>query len=546
MEDSFFGTDGIRGLTSIEAVSEADAVAALDGERTLTPAFMRLVGEALSYTQPALPGEGSVVVVGWDRRPHNASLVAALTLGLRLTGSTVVHIGACATPTLHHAVLAFGARQGCMITASHNPVSDSGIKIFDAHGYKSSRSYEEEVSRTVRQLAEEDRDVDAVDRERLSLPDDLRAGWGLMAHAKWMKKRWKAFETLFGPWSGQGPEGRCAPTLLIDGANGFATEWLAGFLSEQGVACAEVGSATGVLNDACGAGDFSPTQTWTFDEAKASPHALIRRLERAEPGQLVGAALDGDGDRCLLIQATERGFAVVDGDAIGALMLSASAQRPWSFAASIESDIGLFGHACSVNPDTSCVETAVGDRWLAYALRPVEGEGIQSDGMPLMCGIEDSGHVVLPAPHPLHDGVWSLVGDGAATLCAALLAAGNEKDEPFPRGWKQRVSVKDSRRERWSDGTALFTSTEKTIMHAMERMGFNAQRRRINGEKDLLLIHGESAVGVASFGVRNSGTQAKTSLSVRLSRGLDAEPFEALLDDVKTTLTEALTGLNRP
>ena len=78
MEDSFFGTDGIRGLTSIEAVSEADAVAALDGERTLTPAFMRLVGEALSYTQPALPGEGSVVVVGWDRRPHNASLVAAL------------------------------------------------------------------------------------------------------------------------------------------------------------------------------------------------------------------------------------------------------------------------------------------------------------------------------------------------------------------------------------------------------------------------------------------------------------------------------------
>ena len=83
-------------------------------------------------------------------------------------------------------------------------------------------------------------------------------------------------------------------------------------------------------------------------------------------------------------------------------------------------------------------------------------------------------------------------------------------------------------------------------MHAMERMGFNAQRRRINGEKDLLLIHGESSFGVASFGVRNSGTQAKTSLSVRLSRGLDVEPFEALLDDVKTTLTEALTGLNRP
>ena len=154
--------------------------------------------------------------------------------------------------------------------------------------------------------------------------------------------------------------------------------------------------------------------------------------------------------------------------------------------------------------------------------------------------------MVLPAPHPIHDSVWSLVGDGAATLCATLLAAGSSEDESFPRGWKQRVSIKDSQRERWSDGTALFASTEGTIMHAMERMGFNAQRRRINGENDLLLIHGESSLGVASFGVRNSGTQAKTSLSVRLSRGLDAEPFEALLNGVKTTLTEALTGLNRP
>ena len=91
MEDSFFGTDGIRGLTSIEAMSEADAVAALDVERTLTPAFMRLVGEALSYTQPALPGEGRVVVVGWDRRPHNASLVAALPAAPGFTSERAPH-----------------------------------------------------------------------------------------------------------------------------------------------------------------------------------------------------------------------------------------------------------------------------------------------------------------------------------------------------------------------------------------------------------------------------------------------------------------------
>ena len=154
---SFFGTDGIRGQTSLEEVDEATAIDRLEQDRTLTPAFMRLVGEALSYSQPALPGEGNTVVIGWDQRPHNAALVASLTLGLRLTGSHVVHIDACATPTLHHAVLAFNARMGCMITASHNPVSDSGIKVFDAYGYKSTRAYETEVSQTIRQLAEEDR-----------------------------------------------------------------------------------------------------------------------------------------------------------------------------------------------------------------------------------------------------------------------------------------------------------------------------------------------------------------------------------------------------
>ena len=53
-----------------------------------------------------------------------------------------------------------------MITASHNPVSDSGIKVFDSYGYKSTRAFETEVSQTIRQLAEEDREVDLVDRER--------------------------------------------------------------------------------------------------------------------------------------------------------------------------------------------------------------------------------------------------------------------------------------------------------------------------------------------------------------------------------------------
>ena len=75
----------------------------------------------------------------------------------------------------------------------------------------------------------------------------------------------------------------------------------------------------------------------------------------------------------------------------------------------------------------------------------------------------------------------------------------------------------------------------------MKRLGFEVQQRLIEGEKNLLLVHGTSSSGVASFGVRNSGTQAKTSLSVRLSKGIDPTPYMLLLDQVKDALAAALT-----
>ena len=115
---SFFGTDGIRGKTSLDDIDEEEAIRWLEEKRTLTPSFVRVLGEALSHCQPGMAGEGATVVIGWDQRPHNAALVDALTLGLRLTGSRVIHVGECATPSLHHAVLAFEARMGCMITAN--------------------------------------------------------------------------------------------------------------------------------------------------------------------------------------------------------------------------------------------------------------------------------------------------------------------------------------------------------------------------------------------------------------------------------------------
>lgn len=538
---SFFGTDGIRGQTSLDEVDEEEAIHRILNERTLTPAFMRILGEALSHASGAQPGSSARVVVGWDARPHNEALVAALTLGLRLTGSEVIHIGQCATPSLHAAVLAFDAQMGCMITASHNPVSDSGIKVFDAGGYKSTRAFEQEVSRTLLALSQEDREVDHVDREMLASPDEEHNGWALQAHQDWLAQRWTLFEHHFGGFEESLIQGRFAQPFILDCAGGFAASWLAHFLTARGIACTEVSGSAPALNDGCGAGDFSPTGTWTREEAANAHHALLNALPEGRPGQWVGAALDGDGDRCLLIEATETGYRVVDGDGFAARLMEAGRHSgPWTFAASIESDVALSGYVQSMHAENSVIETAVGDRWLSFALREREGGRFDSQAMPTVLGIEDSGHVVMPAPHISGKGGWSLVGDGAATLCAVLLAADRTSSHHFERGWKQRVSIQDSHRERWHRDAVLFKNLSTSLCERLASLGFEATERRIDGEDNLLLIHGSSGEGVVSFGVRNSGTQAKTSLSLRLSPGIEPAPFARLLDETTAVLASAL------
>ena len=199
MTFSYFGTDGIRGETSLEHLDEEDAILALTDRRTLHPSLMRVLGEALSHVQSLFPGNGQTVVVGWDDRPHNEAIVEALTLGLRLSGSKVIHIGLCATPTLHAAVLHNNARMGCMITASHNPVSDSGIKVFDAEGYKTSPDLEDKISELVYALCEEEREIDDIDKAELSQPNDGKSlGGAQKHHPLWLSERVESFKRVFG------------------------------------------------------------------------------------------------------------------------------------------------------------------------------------------------------------------------------------------------------------------------------------------------------------------------------------------------------------
>ena len=198
MVPRLFGTDGIRGRVVAAQQDESKAIAALHEQRVICTSLLRLVGEALGRTMDTLPGRGTTVVVGWDDRPNNLELSGALTLGLRLTGCHVIHIGLCATPALHRATLLHGARMGCMITASHNPVSDSGLKVFDSNGFKSSPMYEDHVSLVADSLAAEEREIDQIESSELSQPSEPFVANPEM-HGEWLAERFLHLQSLIGP-----------------------------------------------------------------------------------------------------------------------------------------------------------------------------------------------------------------------------------------------------------------------------------------------------------------------------------------------------------
>lgn len=521
MTQSLFGTDGIRGKITSPNSSERSAIQSLHEDRVVCPTLMRLVGEALGHLVDTLPGSGETVVIGWDERSGNTALVGGLTLGLRLAGCSVLHIGICATPFLHHSVLSSQARIGCMITASHNPATDSGIKVFDAHGYKSSPKFENKISELVDALSQEDREVDAIDVNSLSQPSNIgMIQTSTTLHQAWLNKRFEQFKIAFASPSFSSKN--IAKPLLLDCSKGAGHTWFSAWLTQQGIDSEEVSHVALEINKNCGAGDFSPTAEWTIEQAATSSHALLKRLKHCLAGTIVGAALDGDGDRCLLIETTETGYKVIDGDAMAdAILIAGSNNDPrWTIAASIESDLSLLSTAHRLSNEIQTMETAVGDRWLSHALRP---QLTQTQHMPKTVGVEDSGHIVLPSPHPIVSNQWSLVGDGAATLVAFLLARPYAGNDAFSRGWKQRISVHGVDRNLWDGANILSDEIEELVHNHLQQCGVleNWTRHGLEGEPNLMLIETLLDQKPLSLGIRNSGTQPKISISLRLSQNMD-------------------------
>ena len=547
------GTDGIRGrIDNLNIDGDDEAVLnALIGQRLLSNRSMRIIGEATGLFLVDDVGESPLVILGWDRRDGNATLVDALESGLGAAGCRTLRVGELPTPGLHNAVLSSAADAGMMVTASHNPATDSGVKLFDSEGYKSMPEVEDRISELAWQLA--DGGLAAPQETVVSL-DEID---GLSLYRGALKNRLQSLETLMGVefatvnWNDVVP----MQGLLLDCSGGAGTEWLADGLTRRGLETIEVSSRLDPINQDCGAGDFSPTAQWSIEQLLMDPpsHRLLwsitQRLEDNDgtppwaPGQIVGAALDGDGDRCLLIESTSDGLQIVDGDRMCDEIMRAAIRThsgTWKMAASIESDLGLTADLSRLGEHES-ITTAVGDRWLSAALWPEsELRWFGSYDIPKVIGTEDSGHLVMPAPVPNANDRWALVGDGAATLLAALLARAalcKEGTPPaFQCGWKKRSSIRPSVRERWTGENELSQLVQST---AEDWCNSSLSRINVAGEPALLLLEGVIDELPISIAVRNSGTEAKTSISIRFARGIDVDG-EQLMGQLLDILTPHL------
>ena len=548
MSANLFGTDGIRGKVNLAITEDEAAIHRLLECREISPPVFRLVGESLGGFAEFESGKKLRVVVGWDDRPANRVLANDLTIGLNIADFEVVHIGLCATPALHYATLFFDAAYGCMITASHNPVEDSGLKIFSQYGYKTTPQFEQQLSRNVISLSQQKREIASSNGAKYAQPtiSHKLAEWCQNHHPNWLSRRYQSLAELIQRDISEAPA--IYQPLLIDSSKGTGRFWLADWLSSNGIAAIETSHDAVALNDNCGAGDLSPTQEWTFEEAKHSSHILINQLPQCGPGILVGAALDGDGDRCLLIETTRRGFRVIDGDIIADTFLNCVTQLAddWTLAASIESDLSLTTKLNRYSKSVTVNETAVGDRWLTFELCNNKlDQFITNHSIPKVVGIEDSGHMVLATPHPSQTATWSLVGDGAMTLVAYLLATTRlDKSRLMQRGWKLRQSVREIDRSKWDGSNELSNVVESELFQKLSTIAEVSQWRRttISGEPNLMLITCLFANNKLSIGVRNSGTQAKITVSTRLEYGGDNSGIREVVDDICDLLAEHMVS----
>ncbi|HQY33740.1 phosphoglucosamine mutase [Actinotalea sp.] len=353
-----FGTDGVRGLANRDVTAEL----ALD----LSVAAAHVLGAS-----GAFEGHRPRAVVGRDPRASGEFLSAAVAAGLASAGVDVLDVGVLPTPGVAHLTGALGVDLGVMLSASHNPMPDNGIKFFTRGGHKLPDDVEDAIE------------------QRMGEPWDRPTGAEVGRITQDTARGAAAYvEHLVASLPGNGTAGTLQGLrIAVDCANGAA--------STVGPAALRAAGADVVVINA------SPDGR-NINEKCGSTHPEQLQAAVVAAGADLGAAFDGDADRCLAVDAQGT---LVDGDQIMGILAVALRERGElasdTLVTTVMSNLGL--QLAMADAGIRTVQTGVGDRYVLEAMR--------AGGYTL--GGEQSGHLILSR--------HATTGDG--TLTAIQLAA---------------------------------------------------------------------------------------------------------------------------
>ncbi len=362
MGRKFFGTDGIRGRTN---------------ETPMTAEMAQRVGQAAG-AHFVRGDHRHRVVIGKDTRLSGYMMESALISGFTSVGMDVVMVGPVPTPAVAMLTRSMRADLGVMISASHNPYDDNGIKLFGPDGYKLSDETETEIERMLE------------DQPKLAAPAEI----GRARKIEDARGRYIHFAKSTFPEQLR----LDGLKIVVDCANGAAYQVAPSALWELGADVISIGvSPNGFnINDGCGS---------------TAPALLQARV--VEEGAHIGIALDGDADRVIIVD--ERGR-IIDGDQLMALIGVSWANRGLlkgdGIVATVMSNLGLERFLQS--RDLRLVRTKVGDR---YVLETMRSQGCNVGG-------EQSGHIILSDHATTGDGLVA-----ALKVLASLVESGRTASE---------------------------------------------------------------------------------------------------------------------
>jgi len=384
-----FGTDGIRGAANVD----------------LRPSLATSLGRATAHR---VVGVGGSLVVGQDTRRSGDMFVAAITAGATSMGVDVHSVGVVPTPALAFLAGNGAFAAGIMVSASHNPAEDNGLKVLDPDGLKLDDELEEELEALIMRADE--------------LPGVEPSLLGRCIDASPLLEEYVAHRTaLASRVQASGLH------VVLDTANGAAHRVAPAILRSTGARVTVIHDEPDGdnINRGCGA---------------TAPESLMAAVR--DHGADVGFALDGDADRCVAVDAQGR---LVDGDQVlGILALERLARGVLdkrSLVVSVLSNGGLQGAIEAVGG--RLVRTPVGDKHILAAML-VSGAGL---------GGEKSGHVIIREHTSSGDGIVT-----ATELLRVMTTAGVGIDElakHIPLLPQQQRAIRVRHRDQWEADEAL-------------------------------------------------------------------------------------------